>query len=115
MARVKKLEGFTIMESLVAMIIVASSFGMASMVYVNCMQFNREPEKIHANRAIDAMIEQTLLQKSFLNEHFSNEIFDIDKTLKAYEGANNLDELCIKVYDKEKRLITSRKLLVRTQ
>lgn len=81
-----KLEAFTIIESITAMLLIMISFSVVMMVYFNMLQTDAFPVRLKANNVLDGIWIETQQQKRYLNESFMQEGFLIKKTLLSYNN-----------------------------
>jgi hypothetical protein len=109
--RIKKFKAFTIMESLVAMIIIAFSLGTAGMIYVNVMSSGDHVRTIKADLLINEIMNQP---GSHLDQKWSTDVFDVEKRVIRYEKAEGLDRILVKVSDRSGKVLATKYKLVLT-
>jgi Tfp pilus assembly protein PilV len=89
----------TIIETVVAMVIIVAVFGIAMMIYANVMQSGLSVKKIRARALLDEAATNISPSQSDLNKSFSAGDFSISQTVKAYNGESDLLEIDLTAYD----------------
>jgi type II secretory pathway pseudopilin PulG len=112
--RMKKLKAFTIMESMVAMIIIAFSLGTAVMIYVNVMSSSDNVRRKNADLLINEIMDEFGSEKGNLDQKWSTEVFDVEKRIIPYHKAEELDRISVKVFDKNGKELAVGNKLIRT-
>lgn len=107
-----ELKGFVIMEALVAMIIIAFSFGATGMVYVNVMDSKREGQVSRAYRMADDVLSGINKEEKMVDENWSAEGFDVVKKLSKYKEIENLLMVQVIIYEKGGRKVCNKQKLV---
>lgn len=107
-----KLKASTIIESITAMVIIGIVFSIGMMVFGSMLNLNPGPQKIRAKLAIDEILQQTKLQQIFVDEVIEGKGFTISKSVKLYQGYEQIYEISLKAYDlKEKEFLSVRELV----
>ena len=95
----------TIMEVVIAMIIIVVVFGIAMMIFSNVLRLSLSAKKLQA---------QALLQETMLNaEHttanttqsFTSGDFRIEQVVKPYNDDSNLTEVDLTAYDQNNQQV----------
>jgi hypothetical protein len=110
--RIKKLKAFTIMESLVAMIIIAFSLGTVSMIYVNVMSSGDNVRKKSADLYIDEILGRPQSENMGGDQKWSTETFEVEKRIIPYDKAQGLDRVTVRVSDKNGKLLSCKNKLI---
>ncbi|MBN2788270.1 MAG: hypothetical protein JXQ69_08115 [Paludibacteraceae bacterium] len=108
----KKIPASTLIEVIVAMVIILSSFGMAMMVIDSNKKSTHTHLLIKAEQYVVKEKEETLEKKLFLDEEKNFNGFSIVKTISDYNNTSDLRLLEIQALDKNKKLITKQQLLI---
>jgi prepilin-type N-terminal cleavage/methylation domain-containing protein len=112
MGTLKKLKGFTIMESLVAMIIVALSFASAGMVYANLLSPGQGAQKQEATLMARKILAETRMQDRFIDERFVAGQLEAVKTVSEYKGAKGIHMVKVEVFDVQHKRLTLNEQLI---
>ena len=110
-----KLKASTLVEALVAMVIVMLAVGMFTTIYVNVMKSSDHNRKVLASVLLDKIAMETKQKKVFLDEQIKTEEFIVDKKIVPYEGAAGLSVLSLKASDKNEKLLAERNELIFTE
>jgi len=94
-----KLPGATLLESLVAMVIVLLSFGIALMIYVNVANSNNSPRRLNAYLALTEALVETIEDSAFTDEELKKETLTIVKTVQPYGRSKTLIEIHLEARD----------------
>jgi Tfp pilus assembly protein PilE len=109
---VNKLQASTILEVVIAMVIIMVVFGIAMMIFSNVMLESLSVKKIHA----EAMLNETMLQDEhtggLTNQTFTIGNFRVDQEIKGYNDDKNLLEIDLTVYDANQQKITELKKII---
>ena len=108
----KRLPAFTLVQSLVAMVIVMFTMGLFTTIYVNIMKSSDHHRKIQASLLLDKMAMETKKGKVFLDAEIKTEAFIVEKKITPYGGATNLSVLSLKAIDKNQRFLAERNELI---
>ena len=77
----KTLWGTTLFESLVAMVIVLLSFGLALMIYVNVSGSDNKQQQLNAHLLLNKIAIETVKEKAFYDEDIKEGPITIQKTI----------------------------------
>jgi len=114
-----KLEAFTIVESMMAMVIIMISFTAGMTIYLTILQGDAFPLKTKAGNALDIAYEITKREQRFLDESFNQNGLTIKKEVRpyqAYQGIlaqENIYQVSLKAYSPDKRLVAVQEHLIR--
>ena len=111
----KKLKGSTLVEVLIAMAIVMFVIGLFTTIYLNVIKSSDHHRKIKAALLLDKMAFETKQSRLFLDEEIKSDEFVLVKRISPYPGVSNLSHLTLKVFDKNKKLLSERNELIFTQ
>ena len=114
----RELRAATLIESLIAMVIVMISFSAALMIYVNISKSDNNRQKLRAYLLLNEAAIETKANNAFYDEEIQSETMVIRKSVKSYNPAysgENPKILLLEAYDKSGKKIADRKELVITQ
>ncbi len=100
-----RLSGQTIVEALVAMIIIVISFGIGMSIYMNVLVSNHTIAKVNVDVQLNSVLEQTKLEKSFTSEVLDTGFGTIEKNVSAYKDNQENQLIVLRFYDPKKKLI----------
>ena len=108
----KKLKGSTLVEALVAMIIVMLALGVFTTVYVNVLKSGDRHRKLQAGLLLDKIALEAKQNRLLLDAEYKTEEFVIQKKVEVYGGAEGLLSLSLKAFDKNEKLMAVRNELI---
>ncbi len=106
------LKASTLIESLIAMVIIVVCLCVATMIYSNVINSDKQVLQLKAMCFLNKKVVQTKAEKSFLDSEQQTENWDIKKTVEKYDQTENVYALTLSVFDKSGRLIAVRKELI---
>lgn len=89
----------TILETLVAMVILLTLFGIATTIFVQVTGSTYSVNKMAARYALDRYIAQTAELKTYFNEEFEEVGIHINKQVEVYNKGDNMVKIIFSVYD----------------
>ena len=102
------------MESIVAMVVIMVSLGIAMMIYVNVMSSDKQQTRLKIMLILNNEAKQAQLEKNFIDSEKEISNFVIKKEVVLYGGTENLYHLKLTALDKEGKFIASRNELIIT-
>ncbi|PCJ87266.1 MAG: hypothetical protein COA57_04870 [Flavobacteriales bacterium] len=108
----QKIKATTLVETLIAMVIVMITFGLGLMIYVNVMNSGNQQLKLNAQLLMNQMAAETKTDNNFLDEEMETETLKIIKTVLPYEGSKRLNILMFEAFNKGGKKVTERKELI---
>lgn len=108
----KKLKAFTLVESLVAMVLVVFSMGFATVVYVNVVDSDKQLKQQRAILILDKLALETIQEKQLIDDLIKIDDYYINKTLEKFPNTENLYLFKLVLLDLNKNLIYSRSELI---
>lgn len=108
------LNGSTLVETLVAMIIVMLAFGLGLMIYLNVIQSSGAHQKLNAQLKMNRIAIEARDKNLLLDEEYPSETLKIIKTIEPYDEAlpGKLKVLKIEAFDAGGKKIGERKELI---
>lgn len=107
-----KIRAFTILESMVAIVIVMIVFGLSSVVIINISSTGITKEKQQAFTLVQQLRNETLQQSRFIDESIELENLIIEKTILDYSTSSELKILLIIAYRGKEKLFESKELVL---
>lgn len=107
-----QIKGFTIFESMVAIIIIMVVFGMSSVVIINVSSSGITKEKQNAFTLVNLLRNETLKQSRFIDETIDAGGLKIEKTILDYPKNASLKIVFIQAIKGEKILFESKELVL---
>jgi Tfp pilus assembly protein PilV len=108
-----KLKGSTIIEVLVAMVIILSCSSLATVIYLNILRSQNSAEKLKAYRILKQVQQETESKANFINEETTVDVFTVKKDCKPYHSDMHLVQLTVSVRNADgKELMKQSKLIV---
>ena len=108
----KKIKASTLIEVLVAMIIIMISFGIAMAIYMNVSLSDHLVQKLKAELLLNETAIETKAANSFIDEKTGSDKISINKTVTSYNGIPELHLLMLEAFDVNGKKISERKELV---
>ncbi|HNR20927.1 MAG TPA: hypothetical protein PKN75_12590 [Bacteroidia bacterium] len=105
------LEGSTIVESLIAMIVVVTCISIAFMSLSNLISTNKIRLSTSAQLEGLKILQETKKEKTFINETLQKMDFRIEKEVVNYQGNKNLVYIKIRVLKKENELAKLKEII----
>src|SRR5688572_23130512 len=109
-----KLKGATLIESLVAMVIMVLFFGIATMVYLNVINADKHRQKLKITLLLDDLAHQTKLSNALFDQSLKTEDLQIMQSIVTYNNSEHLSVLSIKAFDLNGKLLAERNELIVT-
>src|SRR5688500_580384 len=100
----KRLPGATIVETIVAMVIILVLFGMATTIFVQVSRHSFSMKRQQAADLINAYSLATGEERSFVNEEISKDGFVLKKEVVSYRGHEQLTAVTFRAMDSNNEL-----------
>lgn len=109
-----KIKAFSIIESMVSMVIVVLMFSLSAMVIANVTTSGVSKEKQAAYMLVKSLRNETLRNYRFIDESVEVKGLLIEKTILNYNRNEALKVLLIEASKGEKKLYESKELIILT-
>ena len=106
------LKAATLMESLIAMIIIVVCFGVATMIYSNVLGSDKQRLQLKAILVLNQEAIETKKEKSFVDMEKQVGDWTIKKTLEKYPETENVYRLELTLSDKDGKVVGKRNELI---
>lgn len=107
-----RLKASTLMESLIAMIIIVVSFGVATLIYSNVLDSDKQRLQLKAILVLNQEAIETKTEKTFLDSEKQIGDWTIKKTVEKYPQTEILYAIGLSVIDKNGKIIATRNELI---
>jgi Tfp pilus assembly protein PilV len=102
-----KLRGATLIEALVAIIVVAITFVMSAMMYINIISSDNSFQKLKAASTIREMLMDTYSRKDFMDTTFAQDSITFVKTVTIYPNTPKGIVLSFKAIGPNKQVLAA--------
>jgi hypothetical protein len=106
------MKGGTLLETLVALVILAFCFSLSAMIFVSVLNSSGNSKLLHATAQLNEISMQTQKSGNYLDEEIQTDEFKFLKKIHKRENTKNLIELKITAYDNTGHLVAERKELM---
>jgi Tfp pilus assembly protein PilV len=110
-----KLKAASLLEVVIAMVIISIVFGVGMMTYMNILKSSFSVQQLNATLLLNKIVEETKQEQSFFDETITEENITVYKKASKYQGNDNLVLLELEVLDAENKILANRKQLIRTE
>lgn len=112
----RSIRGSTLIETLVAMIIVMLAFGIGLMIYLNVIQSSGVQQKLNAQLQMNRIAIETKDKNLFVDEEDTTGTMKIIKTIQPYSaGSDKLKLMKIEAFDGNGKKLGERKELIKAE
>lgn len=108
----RKLHGYILLESILAMILVMACFGVAVMIYNNVITGMRGRLQLQARLLLEQEAVNAKTQNRLVSESLNSEVMNVAKTVSLYKNAGNVYLLELVATDKDGRQLATHRELV---
>lgn len=107
-----RIKATTIVESIVAMTVIAIAFGVGMMVVEMILNSNKAAFKYRVHQKLEQVMLQTKAAQTYLDEHIAEADFVIEKRVLLHENYSNLYRIILLAKDLEEREIMQQHTLI---
>lgn len=107
-----KVQGSTLIEVLVAMIIIVICLGIASVIILNISKSGNAGLKLFAEQYAEKVIEESKLNLEYQDENYETEGIIIEKRVGLYKNLDGLVELTVTVFNVDMKQLVQKKELI---
>ncbi len=107
-----RIEASSLVETVVAMIIILSVFGISMMVYMNVVKTGINLSNLNASLQLNELAEKTKKEKLYVDQTIESKGFSIQKKITKYNHDENLLLLEITAKDNGDKILASRKEII---
>jgi hypothetical protein len=107
-----KIKASSLIEVVVAMVIMVITFGVGMMIYHNILRSGINLQKVKAEHLLYKVTEKTIESKSFFDEDFIEGALLVRKKVGSYQNNASLLLLELQVFTKEEKLLAESNVLI---
>jgi Tfp pilus assembly protein PilV len=109
-----RVKGSSILEVVIAMVVIVAVFGIALMIFSNVMRSSLSVKKIRAQAIAQQLLLRTEAQRTFTDTAFLSGDLRFERSARPYTENNGLTEIRVTALDSHKdTLITAAKIIIR--
>lgn len=108
----RHLEAYTIIESIIALVIILLTFSFAMVVIINVFKGSQWEKEFIVYKELKNVAAETKTKKLFIDRQIKYEDYEIKITVTNYSQAKNPLTLTIEAYDADGKKITEHHELV---
>ncbi len=101
-----KVNASTLLEVVIAMVIIILVFGMAMMIYTNVLRLSLSAKKIKAQAILQDIALKTEQTRDYTTRSIAVDDFRIEQEVQAFNNDTLLNRIHLTAYDANQRLIT---------
>ena len=101
-----KVNASTILEVVIAMVIIILVFGIAMMIYTNVLRLSLSAKKIKAQAILQEIVLKSEQTKDLSTQSITIDDFRVDQEIKPYLDDTLLNEIHVTAYDGNQQKIT---------
>lgn len=99
MAKLRKIKGSTMIEVLVAMVILLIMLGIGMSIFLNNAEHNNPLQKVYAGQIADSLLEYSEQNREYIDKAIEVEGISLILEFRNYHGNNNSLLAKVSVYD----------------
>lgn len=111
MAKLKKIQAATLIETLIAMVVASVVFGIAFSVYLQVAASSTTGQKMKAFALVEKMLTETKREKRLFDEEYSDGGISITKTVSVSSLLPDLVLVQIVANDEKGKKVANRNIL----
>jgi len=107
-----KVNASTILEVVIAMVIIILVFGMAMMIYTNVLRLSLSAKKIKAQAILEEIALKTEQTKAYSSQSLTVDDFRIEQQMQPFNTDTLLNTIHLTAYDANQQKITDLKKVI---
>jgi hypothetical protein len=107
-----KVKASTLIEVVVAMVIMFITFGLGMMIYHNVLKSGINLQNIKADHLSSQIVEETIKARSYFDEEMELQDLLVKKRIGPYQNNSSLLLLEIQVFSKDAKLLAETSQLI---
>ena len=100
-----KLKGTTIVEALIALVVIAVAFGAGMMTVERMWNTQRMAMNYRVQRTVESLAIEVKQQQQYSDETHVFDDFTVEQSIQFYQNNSQIIQLSLMAYDFEERLI----------
>ncbi|MEZ5199161.1 MAG: hypothetical protein R2764_23100 [Bacteroidales bacterium] len=102
---IRKLKAYTLMETIISMVIILFVFGIAMMIFINVIRTDRIVEKTDVFFKMNEILYETNSKKEYSDNIFEFGNFEIRRSVVKYRNFDKLKQVTVKAFDKNGKIV----------
>lgn len=102
----KKIRGYTLVETLTALVLMMLVFGMAMIIFMNVYKTSKSELHLAVHSNMKQIVNETKTTNTYINKTFEYKSYTIHSSFQRYLEAETLLWIKMEAYDQTGRLIT---------
>jgi len=103
-----KIKEYTLIETIVSMVIIMLVFSISMMIYINVVRTDRVIERTQVFLKMNEILTLSKSKQDFLDFTYSFENYEIKKSIQKYMDLPALKVISVKAYNKQGKLIAEK-------
>ncbi len=108
MAALKRLDGFSLLETLVSLVIINIAIGIGGWTVLKVSMNVNSDQQFRMEKAMSSIISKTIYEKRYIDESLEEGGFVFKKKFEQFPLCQNLFNLNIEVHNKTGKLLTNK-------
>jgi hypothetical protein len=111
----EKLKAATLLESIIAMIVIVLCLGIGTMIFVNVLHSDKDKVNLEASLLLNTISKRIQEERIFIDGETIENGYRIQSAFIKYPETENLLQLNMKAFDQNNKLIQERIELIITE
>lgn len=108
----RKIKAATMLESMVAMVIIVVCLGVGTMIFVNVLNNDKDRVSLKASLILNKQSTFIKNEKQFIDGESTQDGYTIRQTFVKYNDTDNLFTMTLKALDENRKIVFERKELI---
>lgn len=109
---IRKLKAYTLIETIISMVIIMLVFSVAMMIFINVVKTDRIIERTDVFFKMNEILHESKMNQEYIDFTYEFENFDILRSNRRYRNSENLKQLTVKAFDKNGKQIAEKSELI---
>lgn len=105
MALLKKLPAFSLVETIISMVIILTVITIAAISLSNVMDSNTSARQLKVISIVEQVLQETALNKTWYDEQFTLFEFEVVKKIETYDTEKKLAVITIEIYSPQGKIV----------
>lgn len=102
-----RLKASTLMESLVAMVLIMLTMCIGGMIYANVLSSSDNARKLNAQLLLDQVVQEMKEKEDFIDGSVEVGEIRVEKRVQLYKETDGLWQVSLKAYDAKNKLLAT--------
>jgi len=113
MVKVKhRISAYTLIETIIAMVIIMLVFGIAMMIFINVVRTDRIVQRTEVFFKMNEILFETKNNGDYTDDSFGFDTYEIKRVVINYNAYQNIKQLTVSAYDNEGKLLGEKSELI---